>query len=65
MPEVAGGAALSIDPTDIEQIADAMERVTGDAALARSLRERGLERAKQFSWVRAAQETLALYQGLL
>jgi len=65
MPEVAGGAALCIDPTDIEQIADAMERVAGDAALARSLRERGLERAKKFSWARTAQEMLALYQRLL
>jgi len=65
MPEVAGGAALCIDPMDIEQIADAMERVTGDAALAQSLRERGIERAKLFSWARTAQEMLALYQELL
>jgi glycosyltransferase involved in cell wall biosynthesis len=65
MPEVAGGAALCIDPTDVEQVADAMERVRSDAELVRSLRKRGIERAKQFSWVRTAQETLALYQGLL
>ena len=65
MPEVAGGAALCIDPTDVEQIADTMERVTGDAALVRSLRERGIERAKQFSWARTAQEMLGLYKRLL
>lgn len=65
MPEVAGGAALCIDPTDIEQISDAMERVTGEVGLAHSLRERGFERAKQFSWARTAQETLALYKRLL
>jgi glycosyltransferase involved in cell wall biosynthesis len=65
MPEVAGGAALCIDPMDIEQIADAMERVTENAALARSLRERGIERARQFSWAHTAQEMLALYKELL
>jgi len=65
MPEVAGGAALCIDPTNIEQIADAMERVTSETGLAQSLRDRGFERAKRFSWARTAQEMLALYKGLL
>jgi glycosyltransferase involved in cell wall biosynthesis len=65
MSEVAGGAALCIDPTDIEQIADAMERVMCDTGMVQSLRAGGLERAKQFSWTRTAQETLALYQRLL
>jgi glycosyltransferase involved in cell wall biosynthesis len=65
MSEVAGDAALCVDPTDIEQIADAMERVRRDDTLAKTLRERGLKRAKKFSWVRAAQQTKELYQTLL
>jgi glycosyltransferase involved in cell wall biosynthesis len=65
MREVAGDAALCVDPTDIEQIADAMERVTSDGTLVKTLRERGFERAKQFSWMRTALQTKELYQTLL
>jgi glycosyltransferase involved in cell wall biosynthesis len=50
MPEVAGDAAILVDPTSIEQISNAMERVVGDSHLRRQLRERGLARAAQFPW---------------
>jgi len=62
IPEVAGEAALLVDPRDIDQLCDAMERVLRDKRLQAALRRRGLERAQGFSWERAARETIAVYQ---
>jgi glycosyltransferase involved in cell wall biosynthesis len=47
---VAGGAALLVDPTSVEQIATAMERIVNDTALRVRLRVKGLSRASEFSW---------------
>ena len=62
IPEVAGEAALLVDPRDVDQLCDAMERVLHDKRLQGALRRRGLERAQGFSWERAARETIAVYQ---
>jgi glycosyltransferase involved in cell wall biosynthesis len=59
--EVAGDAALLVDPQSVPAIADALRRVLTDEALRCDLRERGLRRAAEFSWARAAEETHALY----
>jgi glycosyltransferase involved in cell wall biosynthesis len=53
-PEVAGDAALLVDPDDVNGLAGAMERISLDDRLARELRERGLRRASEFSWTRSA-----------
>lgn len=58
LPEVVGDAAVLIDPTNVEEIADAMVRVVTDGELAHNLRARGLERAKMFSWEETAIRTL-------
>lgn len=50
MPEVAGGAALLVDPTSVEQIGEAMERTVTDKSLRQELRQKGLMRAGRFSW---------------
>jgi glycosyltransferase involved in cell wall biosynthesis len=50
LPEVAGDAALLVDPTSVEQIAGAMEQIVSDTSLRRQLREKGLTRAARFSW---------------
>lgn len=65
LPEVAGDAALLVDPTDVAAITEAMERVLSDPVLAADLRARGLARASQFSWERTARETLAVYERVL
>ncbi|MFQ6058834.1 MAG: glycosyltransferase family 4 protein [Anaerolineae bacterium] len=68
LPEVAGDAALLVDPLDVEGMAAAMERVLGDDELRAELIERGFERAKKFSWERCARQTLAVLEkagGLL
>jgi glycosyltransferase involved in cell wall biosynthesis len=50
LAEVAGDAALLVDPTSVEQIAAAMRQIVGDDSLRRVLREKGLARAAEFSW---------------
>jgi glycosyltransferase involved in cell wall biosynthesis len=61
LPEVAGDAALLVDPTSVEQIAEAMGRIVNDSSLREQLRSRGLARAARFSWA----ETAARVQNLL
>ncbi len=65
LPEVAGEAALLVDPYDVEDIAAAMQRVLTEPDLAHDLRERGLARAGQFSWEKTARETIAVYERVL
>ncbi len=65
LPEVAGDAALLINPLDVSAIADAVLRVLTEPGLADDLRERGLKRAAQFTWERTARETLAVYNQVL
>jgi len=60
LPEVAGDAALLVDPRDTDAIAAALQRLLEDTALAAELRARGRERAAAFSWDRTARETRAL-----
>ncbi len=65
LPEVAGDAALLVDPEDAAAIAAAMERVARDRSTRGDLIRRGLARAAEFSWARAAHETQALYAEIL
>lgn len=65
LPEVAGDAALLVDPLDVSALADALARVLQDAALREQMRARGLAQAARFSWARAAAETLAVYRRLV
>jgi len=53
--EVAGDAALTVEPTDVESIAAGLRRIVEDQSLAQDLRRRGLERARAFTWDRVAQ----------
>jgi glycosyltransferase involved in cell wall biosynthesis len=59
LPEVAGDAALLVDPTDVAALSAALSRLAGDPALRSDLRARGLVQAVRFSWERCARETLA------
>jgi glycosyltransferase involved in cell wall biosynthesis len=65
LPEVAGEAALLVDPYSVDEIAASMRRVLEDPELAAELRARGLERVGQFSWERTARETIAVYEQVL
>ncbi|MCL1815373.1 MAG: glycosyltransferase family 4 protein [Treponema sp.] len=59
LPEAANHAALYFDPHDVEEMADRMVDLT-DRELARSLSQKGLERAKAFSWNDCAEKTFSL-----
>lgn len=60
--EIAGDAAETINPTDIDAMADAIRRLAMDADLRRHRSERGLTRAREFSWTQTARDMLAVYQ---
>jgi glycosyltransferase involved in cell wall biosynthesis len=62
MPEVAGEAALLVDPRSPKELATAMERVLTDRDLRSRLRRLGLERSQHFSWEKTARETLRVYE---
>ena len=62
LPEVAGDAALLVDPLRSEDIAAAMHQIANEPDLREQLRARGLRRAASFSWTRTARETLTAYR---
>jgi glycosyltransferase involved in cell wall biosynthesis len=65
LPEVAGEAALLFDPHDKAAIVQALTRLLADGSLRERLRERGLARAREFTWQRTAEGTLASYARAL
>ena len=65
LPEVAGDAALLFDPESPPAIADAIERLLVDEALAARLREAGRAQAARFTWEATARGTLASYERAL
>ena len=65
MPEVAGGAALLVDPTDAGAIADAMRTCYLNEAVKSELRARGRRRAAAFTWDETARGVLATYRRAL
>jgi glycosyltransferase involved in cell wall biosynthesis len=62
LPEVTGDAAIAVDPRSSDAIADAIEAVVGDAALASRLAGAGRRRAESFSWDETARLTLEAYE---
>jgi glycosyltransferase involved in cell wall biosynthesis len=62
LPEVAGDAAILVDPHDPHAIADGIYRLLTDEQLRRDLRLKGLARARQFSWEESVRRVRAIYQ---
>ncbi|MFZ2153709.1 MAG: glycosyltransferase family 1 protein [Candidatus Moraniibacteriota bacterium] len=65
LSEVAKDAAYFINPMDIEEMALAMEKFSQDKELREEFRQKGLLRAREFNWDKAAKETLTLYKKLI
>ena len=61
LPEVAGGAAVLVDPEDRDALCDAMATVLSDHPLRDVLKQKGLLRATEFSWKRCADLTAEVY----
>jgi glycosyltransferase involved in cell wall biosynthesis len=62
LPEIAGGAALLVDPLSIDQIAESIASTMNDPAQRKSLAHRGLTQAAKFTWEETARKTLAAYE---
>ena len=63
LPEVAGDAALLVDPEDRAGLAETMTRIVDEEPLREGLRERGLKQAQRFSWDETARLTVRVYEG--
>ena len=64
LPEVAGNAALLVNPLDTGDIAGGLDRLSSDVELRRKLVRNGYERVKQFSWAKAVDQTRQIYREL-
>jgi glycosyltransferase involved in cell wall biosynthesis len=64
LPEVAGDAALLVDPLDTQAITTGMSRLIADVDLRRLLVERGYGQMSKFSWARAAQQVLEVLESV-
>ena len=65
LPEVAGDAALLVDPEDTEALGQALRELTVNVDLCRELARRGTARARMFTWEKAVRETWDVYRKLL
>jgi glycosyltransferase involved in cell wall biosynthesis len=65
LPEIIGDAGLLVDPDNADELAATLAQILDDGALCTSLRQRGLVRAGQFSWAKAAAETMAVYEQVM
>ena len=65
MPEIAGNAALLADPYSTNDMAGKLRALLNDAGLREELGEKGLERARGFTWEQAARSTLEVYDECL
>jgi glycosyltransferase involved in cell wall biosynthesis len=65
LPEVTAGAALLVDPCDVEQMANALLILLSDDELKRDLSRRGIKRARQYSWNKTAKQLLQEFKEIL
>lgn len=65
LPEVAGDAALYVEPKDVTSISDAIQKLLSDTTLQEALVVKGYEQAKKFSWLTMTRETISLYDEAL
>jgi alpha-1,3-rhamnosyl/mannosyltransferase len=65
MPEVSGGAALLVDPTDVQSIADGLCQLATNSDLRGALIRAGLARAKEFTWEKSVDATWEVYEELM
>jgi glycosyltransferase involved in cell wall biosynthesis len=65
MPEVAGDAALLVDPHDEKGLADAMKKILVNDDMRKIMISKGCDRAREFSWKRCAEETLGIFEKVL
>lgn len=65
IPEVAGDAAILVDPENSNDIAEAIQTVLENDSIYNELKCKGLSQAKKFSWEKTAEETINAYKSIL
>jgi len=65
LPEVAGAAAVYVDPYDLDSLVEGLDQALHDEALRATLQAAGLRQAKEFTWERAAKALLCAYRSLV
>lgn len=65
MPEIAGNAALLINPLDEDDIAEKIYSLATDSFLLQEIKEKGYKRSEEFSWEKTAKEVLKIYNNVL
>jgi glycosyltransferase involved in cell wall biosynthesis len=65
LPEIGGDASMYFDPRNASELATQLRRVLDDGDLRRDLVAKGLERARQFRWDRAADKTLEVFRRVV
>lgn len=65
LPEVAGDAALLVNPLNVEEIASAIQRILDDSNLRQQLIKRGNKQARKFTWEQSARQLLQIYEKVL
>jgi glycosyltransferase involved in cell wall biosynthesis len=65
IPEIAGDAALMVDPGSAQEIADAMFEFASDENMKNEYREKGKKQVEKFNWEKTARETLEIYNSLM
>jgi len=64
LPEICGKAAVMVNPYDINDIANGLEKVIRETKIRNTLKEKGLVWVKNFSWEKAANQTIKVYQNV-
>ncbi|MEM6614598.1 MAG: glycosyltransferase family 1 protein [Cyanobacteria bacterium P01_C01_bin.72] len=65
LPEVAGDAAILVEPLDINAMVNAIKKIHSNAAYRQNLIDRGLDRVKEFSWQKTAAQAASFYQKIV
>jgi glycosyltransferase involved in cell wall biosynthesis len=65
LPEVVGYAAITVDPYNINGLAEEINKVLGNEVLQKAMIKKGIERAKEFTWEKTARETIRVYEEVL
>ncbi len=65
LPEIAGQAALMVDPYNVQAISEAIAQGLLDENMRSTLRAKGIEQARRFSWAETARQTLKIYEDIV
>jgi glycosyltransferase involved in cell wall biosynthesis len=65
LPEVAGEAAILVDPYSFIEIGESLERLLSNQVLRKELSAKGLERARKFRWEKTAEKTIEVYKNII